>query len=997
MSVASAKARVPVAPFRLPSHAGLFVRPDRPLRFRFEGREYSGLEGDSIASALLANGLWLLSRSFKYHRPRGPLSMAGLEADTLVEVNGEPNVAADLEALREGMEIRGQNCGPFGLRYDPFALLGCFARFMPVGFYYKAMYLPRPAWQHFWEPLVRRMTGLGRVRRNAPPAYYDKAYAFCDVAVIGAGPAGLAAALEAARHGAEVWLVEQEAQPGGMLNYARGAPGVAEQRAALLREVAETPNIQLHTGTLCNAWFADNWLPLIQGQRLYKLRARELVLATGVMEQPAVFRNNDLPGVLLGSAAQRLLRLYGVCPGRRAVVLTSGPQGYEVALDLLDAGAEVNAIVDLRPTPGPEDAAFQEAVGRGLSVFSGSCVLAAEAGRGGRLGSVQLARITSGGGCEASGVRLECDLLCMSTGCLPTYQLALQAGASLVHGRDVEGFRISGLPPHMRLAGAVHACGSLDRVLADGQAAGAKAALAVNGEALPGSELEEGAASQQESGQTSEDPAATPLWPIFPHARGKEFVDRDEDLQIADILNACADGYAELELVKRYSTVGMGPSQGRHSALATARLVARATGRDLAQVGVTTARPPLVGEKLGVLAGRCFEPERHTAMHHRHLEAGAHMLVAGLWWRPAYYAIQGATRDRCVREEVAAVRTGVGMIDVSTLGALEVRGPDAAEFLNRIYTFAYKKQAVGRVRYVLMTNMAGVVMDDGVACRLGDEHFYVTATTGGVENVYRNMLWWNAQWRLRVDVCNVTAAYAAVSLSGPRARDLLRELCQDVPLGGTDFPYLGVRCGHVAGIPARLLRIGFVGELGYEIHVPANHGEALWDALLHAAPGRELRPVGIEAQRLLRLEKGHVIIGQDTDAMSTPRELQMDWAVATKKPFFVGRRSLELRARCQSARRRLVAFEVEPSHKPETTLKESCLLLRDGAVTGHVTSVAWSPTLQKMVGLAYAPASAQVGEQLHIQGQAPKGKSKLLSVRVVTTPFYDPENKRQEM
>ncbi len=994
MSKAAATPLAADAPWRLPAPAGLCVRRDRPLRFRYEGRAYSGLEGDSIASALLANGVWMLSRSFKYHRPRGPLSMAGLEADTLVRVNGEANVQADMEALRDGMEIRAQNCGPFGLRWDPSALLGIFSRFLPVGFYYKAMYRPRLAWQYFWEPIVRAMTGLGRVRRDAPPAYYDKMYRFCDVAVIGAGAAGMAAALEAARGGCEVLLVEQEERPGGMLNYARDVPdGESGRRDELLREVAETPNIEFLSGTLCNAWFADNWLPLVQGRRLYKLRARELILATGVMEQPAVFRNNDLPGVILGSAAQRLLRLYGVRPGRRAVVLTAAADGYEVALDLLEAGVEVSAVVDMRPAP--EGDCFQEVVRRGLGVFSGSCVLEAEAGRGGHLAAVRLAHIISGGSCEDSKVRLECDLLCMSVGRMPTYQLPLQAGARLSHAGDLEGFRISGLPERVRLAGAVRGFRSLEEVLADGRAVGAAAVAALAGNGGDG-EAAQDFPSPEESG------AASPVWPIFQHARGKEFVDRDEDLQIADILNACADGYAELELVKRYSTVGMGPSQGRHSALATARLVARATGSEPARVGVTTARPPVAAEKLGVLAGRCFEPERRTAMHHRHLEAGARMLAAGLWWRPAYYSPGEAAREQCIQEEVLAVRNGVGMIDVSTLGGLEVRGPDAAEFLNRIYTFAYKKQPVGRVRYVLMTNEAGVVTDDGVACRLAEDHFYVTATTGGVENVYRNMLWWNAQWRLRVDICNVTAAYAGVSLSGPRAREVLRSVCAaDLRLEASDFPYLGVRCGRVAGLPARLLRIGFVGELGYEIHVPSTHGEALWDALLRGGVEFGVRPVGIEAQRVLRLEKGHVIIGQDTDAMSTPQELQMDWAVAGKKPFFVGGRSLELRARHQLSDRRLVAFEAGDDPDLGTLLRESSLLLRNGAIVGHVTSVAWSPALRKTIGLAYAPSDSKVGEVLHIKGQAPHGKSKdeklILQARVVAAPFYDAGNQRQEV
>ena len=365
-------------------------------------------------------------------------------------------------------------------------------------------------------------------------------------------------------------------------------------------------------------------------------------------------------------------------------------------------------------------------------------------------------------------------------------------------------------------------------------------------------------------------------------------MDRDEDLQYADIINACADGYAESELVKRYSTVGMGPSQGRHSALAAASLIAAATGRTPGEVGVTTGRPPLSGEKLGVLAGRRFLPVRHTAMHARHLESGARMMLAGPWLRPAWY---GPGREQGIRQEALAVRRNVGMIDVSTLGGIEIRGPEAVEFMNRIYTFGYAKQKVGRTRYVLMTNLAGNIIDDGISCRLHDEHFYVTATTGGADNVYRSMLWWNAQWRLDVSVVNATAAWAGISLSGPRSREVLSPLCTDIDLSPQGFPYLGVRTGTVGGIPARVLRVGFVGELGYEIHVPSSMGEALWDALLEAGRELDIRPVGIEAQRILRLEKGHLIVGQDTDAMATPAEAGMGWAIARRKPFFVGGRS----------------------------------------------------------------------------------------------------------
>ncbi len=983
---------------RLPAPAGLLINRQRPLQFHFDGREYTGLFGDTIASALAANGVWLLSRSFKYHRPRGAMSFAGLEADTLVRVGDEPNVPADLEPLQDGMRIEAQNC-PGGLRHDWMAVTGLGARFMPVGFYYKSMFRPRGIWPLLWEPLIRRMAGLGRVQpdANSTVPCCEKEYRFCEVAVVGGGPAGMAAALRAADEGARVLLLEQAPVPGGVLNYGRFVNGDAGQttlvREQLIAAIRQQQRIELMTDTVCNAWYADHWLAAIHAQRLYKIRAHQTILATGLMEQPIVFRNNDLPGILLGTAAQRLIRLYGVRPGQKAVVLSIGDDGYAVASDLQAVGTKVAAVVDIRTTPPA--ALVAKADKAGIPVISGSTVYEACKGKGGlHLGAVKLARVINQqdgrSSCTPLGTRIECDLLCSCGGYMSAYQLALQAGGRLVCVGQAETFSITGLPAGMHLAGAVNGVvpsgdpAGMAAVMEDGKRAGDAAVATLPGRT--GKTPHDRQAVERTQPDPTEEAQQTTPYPLFPHPRGKEFVDRDEDLQIADILNACADGYADLELVKRYSTVGMGPSQGRHSALATARLVAWATSRTVGDIGVTTARPPLCGEQLAVLAGRSFYPERHTALHGRHLEANAHMVPAGTWLRPAWY---GTERTESIREEALAIRKNVGIIDVSTLGGLEVKGPDAAEFLNRIYTFAYLKQAVGRTRYVLMTNLAGSIIDDGVSCRFGTEHFYVTATTGGVDNVYRTMLWWNAQWRLDISVSNVTAAWAGVSLAGPGSREVLSHLCEDIDLSPQAFPYLGVRSGTVRGIPARILRVGFVGELSYEIHVPSSMGEALWDALLEVGRGLGIRAVGIEAQRILRLEKGHIIVGQDTDAMTTPQEAQMGWAIARRKPFFVGGRALQIRE--QHPQRRLVAFTIDDPQLP--CPQESSLVLDGSAIAGHVTSVTRSPALGYIIGLACTRPDTEIGDTLHIK----LGSGDIIAATVVKSPFYDPENKRQEM
>ncbi len=950
---------------RLPAPWGTRLDRLRPVRFTFEGKAFEGFDGDTIASALAASGQWVLSRSFKYHRPRGAVSMAGAEANTLVQAGHEPNVQADREPIRDGMTVSAQNVSG-SLDRDRDALMDRLGRFLPVGFYYRTFMGPRrDSWLKLWEPLIRRKAGLGTVDTATPHQFFDQVNLHCDVLVVGAGPAGLSAAILAAKAGADVVICDENTEPGGSLTYRR-SDGVA--LSDLVREARSLPNLRILTGTICNGWFEDNWLPLIQQNRLYRARARQVVLAAGTIEQPAVFRNNDLPGILHGGAVQRLMRHYAVRPGTCAVVLAADGDGYDVAQDLLDAGVTITTLIDPRPA-GTANGAQAALRAQGVEILSGVMVEEAR----GTAGNRHVAAV------KVAGRWMECDLLSVSIGKAPAWQLPCQAGAKVGY-EDASARMVLELErDNVRLCGSIAGNTGLESAIMDGQRV-AQAAL---------SDLGHGSLPVTED--RLRPPAANGYaQPLVPHPKGRDFVDFDEDLQIKDLLNAVEEGYSELELTKRFTTVGMGPSQGRHSAVATARIVATATGRRVGQMGVTTARPPTGPEKLGLLAGHHHALERRTALHARHVALAACMKPVGSWWRPYFYGAPEQAAE-LTRQEVAAVRNQAGLLDVSTLGKLEVRGPDAGLFMDRLYTMAHANQPVGRVRYCLMLNEMSSVIDDGVAYRLAEDRFYVTSTTGAVARVYADMLFWNAQWRLKVDVLNLTSAFSGLNLTGPNARAVLEEMESDIDFSREAFPYLGGHEGVLAGVPVRAMRIGFTGEISYELHCPSSYAPALWDAVMAAGQPHGLRPYGLEASRILRLEKGHILIGQDTDALTTPDELDFTWAVSKKKPFFVGKRSIEMRARLDQKRRLVgLAFPSDAGDLPD----EGSLVLRHGNPVGAITSIGHSPTLGYPIALAYVHAEDNAkGSRISIRC----GNGRIIEASVVAHTFFDPENRRQDL
>ncbi|WP_417209553.1 2Fe-2S iron-sulfur cluster-binding protein [Antarctobacter sp.] len=946
---------------RLDAPWGTRINRSAPLRFQFDGIDRTGLQGDTVASALLAQGHWILSRSFKYHRPRGPLTLCGQDANTLVQIGSEPNVRADRRALADGQSVRVQNSS-HGAERDRGQILDRLGRFLPVGFYYRTFFGPTgKSWLKLWEPIIRKSAGLGSVDTGAGHGTYRKRNLRCDVLVVGAGPAGIAAARTAAEAGARVVIVDAEPDTGGALTYARGM----EAALTAARAALDHANITTLTGATCNGWYADNFLPIVQGDTLYRVRAGRVIVASGTQEQPLVFHNNDLPGIVTAAAAQRLMRHYGVKPGTTAVVFAGTPHGIDTALDLHEAKVTIAAV--LLPAENP-DLDPSDLTQRGIRVIRCARITAATGTKGNR--HLAALRIETPTGSES----VRCDLAALDAGATPGYQLPLHAGARLGFDDSRQSFAITGTPDTMFLAGSVAGLFGGDAVRRSGEIAGARAAQSLGlTVSLPEALVDDRAALHRTYPVPSADKA------------GRDFVDFDEDLQVKDIVNAVADGYRELELVKRYSTVGMGPSQGRHSALPTARIVAGETGRTVGQIGVTTARPPFGPEKLGLLAGSHHSAYRLTALDPEHRAEHARMTPVGAWWRPLWYGDGPATE--IIAREVRSVREEVAMLDVSTLGKIAVRGPDAGAFLDRIYTMAHAKQPVGRVRYCLMLNEMGSVVDDGVAFRIAEDDFYVTATTGAVARVFSDMSWWRTQWRMDVDIQNVTAAFAGINLTGPRARDVLQRLNSDIAFDRESFGFLEGRTGTVAGCPVRVMRIGFTGELSFELHTPFTYAAALWAALRNQG----VAPYGLEASRVLRLEKGHIIIGQDTDALSTPDELDMGWALSKKKPYFLGKPAVDLR-RDTGLRRRLCRFSLPLDLADE--VGESCLVMKDDKAVGHVTSVLRSPTLGRLIGLAYADAAdAAAGKAITIRTR--NGTTR--AAELTPDAFYDPTNARQDI
>lgn len=1000
--------------FRISS--GGRIDRSQPRRFTFNGENYQGYAGDTLASALLANGIHFVGRSFKYHRPRGIVAAGPEESNALMQLGDnprtDPNAKATQVELIEGLKAAPQNCWP-SLAFDVGELNNVFARLIPSGFYYKTFMWPPSLWMRY-EHFIRRAAGLGKSPESRDPDHYDKTYAHCDVLVVGAGPAGLAAALAASRAGARVILTEQDFALGGSLLNGNNGETIGGQAALdwvadATAELEAAPDVRVLKRTVTYAYYDHNFLGLMENvtdhladkpdtlprHRLWKVRPAQVVLATGALERPLVFPDNDRPGIMLASAARSYVNRYAVRPGRRAVIATNNDSAYQTALDLEDAGVDVVAVLDQREAPSGYFT--EKAKAKGIRILKDRAITATK-GRT-RVEGVTHAEISHDGkSTVGSGDEIACDLLLSSGGWNPTVHLFSQAKGKL-RWDNSHACYIPDTPMQkaQHSAGICNGTFGLGASLAEGFQAGRAAAEAAG----------HGKKDIEVAAIEAEDHDILParwLWNVTPNLPlskvGKAFIDQQNDSTVADLQLALREGYRSIEHVKRFTTTGMATDQGKTSNVNAIGVVADAMAKPLPDVGVTTFRPPYTPVSFGIFAGRdvddLLDPLRKTPMHSWHEANGAKFEDVGQWRRAWYYPKPGEDLHAAVNREVKAARDSLGVMDASTLGKIDIQGPDAAEFLNRVYTNAWSKLGVMRCRYGLMLGEDGMVMDDGVTARLGENHFVMTTTTGNAAPVLAHLEeYLQTEWpELKVFLTSVTEQFATVTISGPNAGKLMARI-SSVDLSSEALPHMGVTLGEVAGVPARVFRISFTGECSYEINVPASYGQSVWNAVMTAGEDLAITPYGTEAMHVLRAEKGFIIVGQETDGSVTPIDLGMDWIVSKKKPDFIGKRSLTRTDMVKSDRKQLVGLLTD---NPDEVLPEGAQLVEQVlaqppmTMVGHVTSSYYSPNCGHSIALALIKGGlTRPGARLY----APLDGNRVISCRIAEKPvFFDPEGER---
>ncbi len=989
---------------RLPE--GGLVERSRALRFTFDGRALTGHPGDTLASALLANGVHLTGRGFKYHRPRGIYTAGCEEPNALVTLGrggrSEPNVPATTIELFDGLEARSQNRWP-SLGFDLMAVTSALKPFFPAGFYYKTFMWPRAFWYRLYEPIIRRAAGLGRLADAPDPDRYEHGHLHADVLVAGAGPAGLVAAREAARAGARVLLVDEQAEPGGHLAGEQleiDGKGGAAWAGAVAGELGGMENVRILARTSVFGRYDGMTFGALERvsdhlgetgglprQRFWTIHAKQFICAAGAIERPLIFANNDRPGIMLAGAARSYLNRYGVLPGREVLVFTNNDDAYLTARDLARAGAAV-AVVDTR-----EKAAGAEMLPASVDVHYGHAII--DTGGRKHVHSAIIAPLNGDAG-HIGGQPRRCDLICISGGWNPTTHLLSHLGRKPAWDNAIAAYTMPDPGEGAHVAGGAAGIFDLGSALSDAAGAGRNAAGACGFRAR-GKAILPALEGTQAYG-------VAPLWrlPQELSSGAKSFVDLQNDVTVCDLELAQREGFGHADQAKRYTTLGMATDQGKLSNVNALGILAELQGRTLDETGTTTFRPLYSAVALGALAGQRrageFAPVRHSAMQDWHEKHGAVFTQAGLWIRPYFYPRGGEDFAAAVNREVTAVRTRVGMVDVSTLGKIELKGPDAGAFLDRLYTGGFSKMKIGRARYGMMLREDAMVFDDGTVSRLAENHYFITVTTANAAAVMRHMEFCHqVHWsKLDVQFCSVSEAWSAMAVAGPESRDVLSSVVEGLNLSNEAFPVLSVGEGTIGGAFARVFRISFSGELAYEVYTPAGHGAGVWQAIFEAGRSSGLTPYGTEAMTVMRTEKGHVA-GPELDGRTTAGDLGLGRMMSAKKDY-VGR-WLAMREGLEGANR-LQLVGLRPVGEEGSFVKGAHLVTDPRATgpdasQGHVTSAVHSPTCDGFIALALLKdGRARMGERLFAVSPL---HGEEVEVEVTDPVFVDPQGERMRV
>ncbi len=987
-----------------------FIDETTRVSFKFNGSNYYGYKGDTLASALMANGIHLVGRSFKYHRPRGIMTAGSEEPNAIVQLNNnsarsEPNVRATEVEIYDGLEASSQNCWP-SVNFDIGGINNFLSPLLPAGFYYKTFMWPASFWEKY-EYFIRKSAGLGKSPTESDPDIYDHKYIHCDVLVIGGGISGIIAAKTAAKNGLDTLLIDEKPNLGGSTIFQNSDHHKINNQTSsswLEKEISEIEsleNLQVKTRTSAAAFHGYNFVLARENltdhlsledrknkvrQRLLKIRAKKVITATGSLERPMIFNNNDRPGILLSSAIKKYVDFYGVACGTSNVLFTNNDSAYETALSLFKKGIQIKAIIDIRENATSK--IIDEIESHGIKIYKSYTIVDTEGYK--KINKISIMQLSKDGqSVVGSKINLDCDCLGVSGGWTPAVHLFTQSGGKLKFREEDHVFVPNTYPSKQISIGSCNGEFELDEIL---KLVPLQIKNFLDVEKTDYENL---------SVEVSKNLSKRNIW-LLPSdkviGKTKPFVDFQNDATAKDIKLALREGFRSIEHVKRYTTTGMGTDQGKLGNMHALGIIAETAGVKMGELGTTTFRPPYTPLSFGTIVGRnvgeYFDIFRRTPMHDWHVKNNAEFENVGQWKRAWYYPINGENMHQAVQRESKAARESAGILDASTLGKIDIQGTDASEFLNRVYTNAWSKLEIGKCRYGLMLHEDGMVYDDGVTTRLDENHYIMTTTTGGAANVMGKLEdYLQTEWpELDVYLTSVTDHYATISVCGPNSKKIVSKVIPDLDFSDESFPHMSFKNSKIGNIKCRVMRISFTGEHSYEINIQASFGKSVWEKCMEAGKEFNITPYGTETMHLLRAEKGFIIVGQDTDATMTPIDLQMDWIVSKKKYDFIGKRSLYRSDTIREDRKQLVGLLTDD---PQIVLEEGAQIVEDVnkkpiEMLGHVTSSYYSPNLNKSIALGVVRGGKNMmGKKLFIPME-----NKIISVTVADPVFLDKENRR---